>query len=130
MERGSLAAVESVCDALAPGDVVLAVDSRAANEWPQVVRGMCGVPALSLTARVRSDDQLRAAAVDRVAAGVEERGGRLVLLAADSGEALTGLGVTPSSVAEVMVREDEHVLERAPVRTDSLPIAVWLATSS
>ena len=127
VERGSLAAVESVCDALAPGDVVLAVDSRAANEWPQVVRGMCGVPALSLTSRVRSDDQLRAAAVDRVAAGVEERGGRLVLLAADSGEALDGLGVTPSSVAEVMVREDEHVLERAPVRTDPLPIAVWLA---
>ena len=127
VERGSLAAVESVCDALAPGDVVLAVDSRAANEWPQVVRGMCGVPALSLTSRVRSDDQLRAATVDRVAAGVEERGGRLVLLAADSGEALDALGVAPSSVVEVAVREDEHVLERAPVRTDPLPIAVWLA---
>ena len=83
VERGSLAAVESVCDALSPGDVVLAVDSRAANEWPQVVRGMCGVPALSLTSRVRSDESC---AVDRrrLAAGVEERGGRLVLLAADS----------------------------------------------
>ena len=114
VERGSLAAVESVCDALSPGDVVLAVDSRAANEWPQVVRGMCGVPALSLTSRVRSDDQLRAATVDRVATGVEERGGRLVLLAADSADALTGLGATPSSVAEVTVREDEHVLERGP----------------
>jgi hypothetical protein len=88
---------------------------------------MCGVPALSLTSRVRSDDQLRAVTVDRVAAGVEERGGRLVLLAADSGEALEALGVASSSVAEVTVREDEHVLERAPVRTDPLPIAVWLA---
>ena len=41
-----------------PDDVVLAVDSRAANEWPQVVRGMCGGPSLSLTSRVRSDEEL------------------------------------------------------------------------
>ena len=127
VERGSLAAVESVCDALSPGDVVLAVDSRAANEWPQVVRGMCGVPALSLTSRLRSDDRLRDQTVAGVAAGVEERGGRLVLLAADSSAALEELGVTPTSVAEGTVREDQHVLERPPDRTDPLPIRLWLA---
>ena len=38
-----------------PADVALAVDSRAANEWPQVVRGMCGVPVLSTTSGLRSD---------------------------------------------------------------------------
>lgn len=127
VERGSLAAVDAVCRSLSPGDVVLAVDSRAANEWPQVVRGMCAVPALSLTSRVRSDEQLLASTVASVAAGVAERGGRLVLLAADSTQALDGLGVTPSAVTDVTVREDEHVLERAPDRTDPLPVAVWLA---
>ncbi|HET6968521.1 MAG TPA: hypothetical protein VFI44_09600 [Ornithinibacter sp.] len=127
VERGSLAAVDEVCRSLSPGDVVLAVDSRAANEWPQVVRGMCAVPTLSLTSGVRSDEQRLASTVDAVAAGVAERGGRLVLLAADSTEALDGLGLTPSSVTDVTVREDEHVLERAPDRTDPLPVAVWLA---
>ena len=127
VERESLAAVEQLCRALGPDDVVLAVDSRAANEWPQVVRGMCGSPSLSLTSRVRSDEELLRSTVSSVAAGVEERGGRLVLLAADSAEALVALGVTPTSVVEVTVREDEHVLERRPDRTDPLPVAVWLA---
>ncbi len=127
VERGSLAAVEQLCRALGPNDVVLAVDSRAANEWPQVVRGMCGVPSLSLTSRVRSDEELLRSTVSSAAAGVEQRGGRLVLLAADSAEALAALGVTPTSVVEVTVREDEHVLERRPDRTDPLPVAAWLA---
>ena len=127
VERGSLAAVEQLCGALGPNDVVLAVDSRAANEWPQVVRGMCGAPSLSLTSRVRSDEELLRSTVSSVAAGVEERGGRLVLLAADSAEALAALGVTPTSVVQVTVREDEHVLERRPDRTDPLPVSVWLA---
>lgn len=127
VERGSLVAVDEVCAALAPGDVVLAVDSRAANEWPQVVRGMCAVPTLSLGSGVRSDERLLASKVASVAAGVAERGGRLVLLAADSTEALDALGVTPMQVTDATVREDEHVLERAPDRTDPLPVAVWLA---
>ena len=50
-----------------------------------------------------------------------------MLLAADSAEALAAVGVTPTSVVEVTVREDEHVLERRPDRTDPLPVAVWLA---
>jgi hypothetical protein len=127
VERGSLAAVRSVCDALRPGDVVLAVDSRAANEWPQVVRGMCAVPALSTTSGLRNDPARLAAAVDTVAAGVARGGGRLVLLAADSTEALDGLGVGATQVAEATVREDQHVLEHRPWRTDPLPIRVWLA---
>jgi len=125
VERGSLVAVESVCDALSPGDVVLAVDSRAANEWPQVVRGMCGVPALSTTAAVRSDPAKLAATVAAVSQEVGSRGGRLVLLAADSAEALDRLGAT--AVADTTVREDEHVLEQRPSHTDPLPIRVWIA---
>ena len=125
VERGSLAAAQSVCDALSPGDVVLAVDSRAANEWPQVVRGMCGVPALSTTAGVRSDPAQLASTVAAVSQEVASRGGRLVLLAADSAEALDRLGATP--VVDTTVREDEHVLEQRPSHTDPLPIRVWIA---
>ncbi len=127
VERGSLAAVDAVCDALAPGDVVLAVDSRAANEWPQVVRGMCGVPALSTTSALRADPAQLASTVAEVSSRVAAGGGRLVLLAADSTKALDGLGVAPEAVTDTTVREDEHVLEQRPSHTDPLPVRVWLA---
>lgn len=126
VERGSLAAVEQVCAALRPGDTVLAVDSRGANEWPQVVRGTCGVPALALTGAARRDAATLTATVDRVRLGVEGEGRRLVLLAADSDAALRTLGVAPRQVADVVVREDEHALEHRPDGTDPLPVTIWL----
>ena len=128
VERGSLAAVDSVCASLDPSrDVVLAVDSRAANEWPQVVRGMCGVPALSTTSGLRADPERLASTVATVKEQLASRGLRLVLLSADSAEALTRLGAAPVPATDVTVREDEHVLERRPSRTDPLPIRVWTA---
>jgi hypothetical protein len=105
----------------------MAVDSRAANEWPQVVRGMCGVPMLSTTSGLRADPQRLASTVAAAKAELDARGLRLVLLSADSADALTRLGATPSPATDAMVREDEHVLERRPTRTDPLPIRVWLA---
>ncbi len=128
VERGSLAAVASVCERLDPEtDVVLAVDSRAANEWPQVVRGMCGVPALSTTSGLRGDPGELGATVTALRDQLAARGLRLVLLSADSADAITALGVTPNQVVNTTVREDEHVLENKPSRTDPLPIRVWLA---
>jgi hypothetical protein len=133
VEVGSVEAARSVCRTLAPGDVALMVDGRAANEWPQVVRGTCGVPALSLTAPVRRDDARRAQAVGAVATAVSASGGRLVLLAADSPRALTlppGSPVrvgSPVEVTDVLVREDARLLERRPDTTLGLPLQVWLA---
>ena len=105
----------------------MAVDSRAANEWPQVVRGMCGVPALSTTSGLRADPERLASTVATVRAQLASRGLRLVLLSADSAEALTHLGAAPVPATDVTVREDEHVLEQRPSRTDPLPIRVWTA---
>ncbi|MGL5927682.1 MAG: hypothetical protein ACRCY8_01975 [Dermatophilaceae bacterium] len=129
VERGSLDAVRTVCSALAPGDVVLAVDSRSAREWPQVVRGMCGVEVLLLTSGVQRDPAAAAVAVaavrDRLATLSGDR--RLVLFAADRPESLTVLGATPVEVVDVVVREDEHALDRPPTRTDPRPERVWIA---
>ena len=133
VEAGSSQAVASVCRALAPGDVALMVDGRAANEWPQVVRGVCGVPALSLTAPVRQDEGRRARAVAAVAREVSRSGRHLVLLAADSPQALSvppGSGLrlgAPAEVTDVLVREDARLLERRPDSTVGLPLRVWLA---
>ncbi|MEO6790857.1 MAG: hypothetical protein ABI249_07440 [Ornithinibacter sp.] len=126
IERGSLGVAEAVCVALRPGDMVLMVDSRAANEWSQVVRGMCRIPTLAVVTSVRKDPVALAALVERVDTAVTSTGGRLVLLAADSTKALDELGVPARSIADIVVREDQHALEAPPRGTDRLPTRVWL----
>lgn len=126
VEAGSLLPVAQVCRALAPGDVAVAVDARAANEWPQVIRGMCDRPALSTTNALRNDPHALAAALDRVASGLPS-GARLVLVSADSAAAITALGGTPQQVASSVVLEDERLLERRPDGVVPLPIEIWLA---
>ncbi len=142
-ERGEPGAVAAVCAALRPGDVVLAVDPRGANEWPQVVRGVCGRPAAALRVPRRPTPrqlQEAVAAVDAVrrrvaAARVDARPGRLVLLAAGGDvpgrETLTGLGVDPAALATPAARlttvEDARLLVRRPDGVVALPVEVWLA---
>ena len=130
VERGSMAAVERTCSFLRPGDVVLAVDGRAGNEWPQVVRGMCGRAAVAATAATRRDPAALERVAREVGAEIAEHGGRLVLLAADGPDVLSGLGLVPVEVVNEVVFEDEHALERRPDRLDPLPIRVWVTTEA
>jgi len=126
VEAGSARAVAGVCGALRPGDVVLAVDGRAANEWPEVVRGQCGIPALSTTNALRKAPAF-GATVASVAAAVAAHGGHLVLLAADSDEALRTLGAQGvRQVSATTVREDQRLLTRRPDGLVDLPVDVWL----
>lgn len=126
VERGSLSAIVSVCHALVDGDVVLAVDSRAANEWPQVVRGQCGRPALSTTTVLRRDPAALRSAVSEIAAALPA-GSRLILLAADSADALTALGATPTQAVDVTVLEEPRLLIERPASLVPLTLDVWLA---
>ena len=137
-ERGETAAVARVCAALGPRDVVLAVDARAANEWPQVVRGVCDRPAGVLRVPRRpTDADLTAArtALADVRDGVAAAGGRLVLLAAGGDEpgrvALTALGVPAAAPASPVVSlttvEDARVLTTRPAGGQRLTVEVWLA---
>lgn len=142
-ERGETGAVATVCAALRPGDVVLAVDPRAANEWPQVVRGVCGYPAAVLRVpRNPTADDLAAAraALARVRAGVEAAGrtgtvGRLVLLATGGDEPgrarLAALGVPAADLTAPVVSlttvEDARLLTRRPRGGIALVVDVWLA---
>jgi hypothetical protein len=128
VERGELAAVERVCRAFRPGDVALMVDSRAANEWPQVLRGQCGVSALSTTSALRKDEPALAAAVEQVSRAVGDRGQRLVLVGADSAEAVSALSSGQvEQVLDTTVLEDARLLERRPDHLVTLPLQVWLA---
>jgi hypothetical protein len=127
VEEQELGAVETVCRAFRPGDVALMVDSRAANEWPQVLRGQCGVPALSTTAALRRNDVALFEAVGKVEEAVEARGARLVLVSADSEDALRALGLdNVAKVLDTPVREDARLLEQRPDHLVPLRLHVWL----
>lgn len=127
VELGEWKAVDTVCAALRPGDVAVMVDSRAANEWPQVLRGYCGVSALSTTSALRNDPSRLGAAVQQVQRAVEARGGRVVLVAADSPDGLQRLGLKGAVVAvDARVQEDDRLLERRPDSLVELPIRVYL----
>jgi hypothetical protein len=90
---------------------------------------MCGVPALSTTAGLRRDPEQLAATVSSASREIGSRGGRLVLLAADSPDAIRRLGGDVNQVVDTTVREDEHVLEGKPSHTDPLPLRLWLAAA-
>jgi ABC-type hemin transport system substrate-binding protein len=103
------------------------VDSRAANEWPQVVRGWCGVPALSTTRALQQDPARLSAAVETIRSAVAAKGGRLVLVASDRTETLSALGLERAVVGvDARVDEDPRLLEQRPNALVELPIQVWL----
>ncbi|PPK97777.1 hypothetical protein CLV92_103312 [Kineococcus xinjiangensis] len=136
-ERGQVAAVRTACRAFSPGDVALAVDSRARNEWPQVLRGVCGVPAASIVVPSRLGRpgspavvQAQRAAIDRAARRVREAGGRPVLVAADDPASLVRLGVPERAVRQavrISTTEDERVLEERPDGAQRIHVGLWLA---
>jgi hypothetical protein len=126
VEAGEGAAVERVCAALAPGEGVLAVDSRAANEWPQVIRGQCGRESLSTTGALRKDPTALAATVETIRAAVRAAGGHLVLLSADDQAPAVPGGPAWQVAVDTTVQESQHVLERRPDRLDPLRIVVRL----
>ncbi len=141
-ERGEVAAVGSVCAQLQPGDVVVAVEGtddghaqRSANEWLQVIRGVCGHPSGALLTPVAQLPD----AVTRLAALVEGAGGHLVLLtaqedaaaaqrvldAATAGTSREGAPRLPA--ARLSTVEDRKLLTRRPPNGARLVIEVWLA---
>lgn len=131
-ERAEPSAVRRVCSALQPGDVVVAVDARGYDEWPQVIRGVCGHPAASLIkdGLALPTGQLHASA-QQLAALVQARGGRLVLLAAGDGagpdRTLADLGLVPRPVSYLTTIEDQQLLAQRPRAGARLVIDVWTA---
>jgi hypothetical protein len=101
------------------------VGSRAGNEWPQVLRGVCGVPTLALhpsPTRAVPPESLR-----RVVAGVEAAGRRPVLVTADGERVLTDVGASPRHVVSLRTTEDARLLTRRPGAGVPLDVDLWVA---
>ncbi len=93
-----------------------------------MVRGQCGRASLSTTTALRRDPARLAEAVTTIQRALEPSGRRLVLLAADSPEALEALGVTVRPALDTTVLEDARLLERRPDHLVTLPLQVWVGT--
>lgn len=122
-ERGEVAALGRACAAFGALDTAVLVDGRAANEWPQVLRGVCGVPSVVVRQRSGQPD---AGTVRTVAAAVTAAGRRPVLVSAESAQVLSGLGVTPRRVLGLRTVEDQRLLTRRPDGGAALDIDLWL----
>ncbi len=126
-ERGELAAVRQACAAFGPRDTAVLVDNRSANEWPQVLRGWCGVPSLVVRP---SQGRLDAATVRAVARGIEAAGRRPVLVSADSAAAIRELGVAARQVVALRTSEDQRLLTRRPYGSAPLAVDLWIGPVS
>ncbi|MFI7588415.1 hypothetical protein ACIB24_15200 [Spongisporangium articulatum] len=127
-EVGEVAAAQKVCAQLDPSlDAVVALDARSANEWPQLIRGLCGVPASSVKI---ADPDRGADAVRGIVARITEADRRPVLIAAqDEGRTLmkqVDVSQEPQVVADLATREDQRYLERRPDGTDPLGVQLWM----
>ena len=134
VSQGEVAAVQKVCRAFGPTDVVLMVDQRAGDEWLPTVRATCDVPALALSVATLRDPTGSASAVAEVSGAVKAGGGRLVVMAAGSVAAIEGppgaspvVGV-PVVVVNTRVTHDPAPGAGRPDGLPSFPVQVWLAS--
>ncbi|GAA4971385.1 hypothetical protein GCM10023225_11480 [Kineococcus glutinatus] len=136
-ERGQVRAVAQACASFRAGDVALAVDARARNEWPQVLRVTCRVPAASVVVPTSAGapgsaeaTAVEVAAVRRAAARIRAAGGRPVLVAAEGSASLVRLGVPQAAVrrvAHVRTSEDERVLQERPDGAQAIAVELYAA---
>jgi hypothetical protein len=117
---GQIAAVAQLCAAIPPNASVVIVDPTVAQEFTQVIRGMCGVPAAWMTGRPP-------AAVARVLDGIAGAGRHPVLLGSRRGE-VTGFGGRPGRVLDLPTTIDPEQLSSPPVTPLRVRYVIWMAT--
>ena len=118
--RGEVHAVNGLCAAIPRDAAVVIVNRAIADNFTQLVRGMCHVPA----ARIRDPG---AGAVAEVIRGIR-RAGRYqpVLLAARSRE-LRPYGAAARRVMALHTTQDGHTLITPPRATWKLIINIWMS---
>jgi hypothetical protein len=115
---GQVTAVEQLCSAIPRNASVVILDPTVAQQFTQVVRGMCGVPAAWITGR-------GPAAVARVLNGIGRAGRQPVLLGARPGQ-LAGFGGTPDRVLDLTTTQDPHQLTSPPTTLATIHYVIWM----
>jgi hypothetical protein len=116
---GQLAAIRGLCGAIPAGSSVLLLDQDAAQQFTQVIRGMCGDPAGVMTGATRSE-------VAAAVGGILGAGHQAVLLATRPAE-LTPYRAAPRQVLDLTTTQDPHVLTKPPASVWPIRYVLWMS---
>jgi hypothetical protein len=117
---GEDGAVTQLCSSIAPNSSVVILDRAVAQQFTQVIRGMCGVPAAWMVGRPPT-------AVAAVLDGIARAGRQPVLLGARRGE-LRGFGGTPERVLDLATTQDPHQLTSPPTALATIHFVIFMLT--
>jgi len=115
---GEMAAVGQLCAAIPRRSAVVIVGLRLSHQLPEVVRGICGVPAAGIA-------YPQASSLEQVIRGIEQAGRRPVLLARTPQE-LGPYGRVITPVVVLHTRQDARTLANPPRHTRPITISVWM----
>jgi hypothetical protein len=122
---GELGAVEGMCSKIPKNSSVVIIDGPIADRFEQIVRGMCGYPAVRYTPS-RSGRPPTAAQLEKVVQGIRQAGRRPVLLGAKASE-LKPYGGLAREVMDLHTQMDTSTLVTPPKTTKPLKLTVWLS---
>jgi hypothetical protein len=115
---GELTAVEQLCASIRRNSSVVIIDRTIAEQFTQVIRGMCDVPVASMTGQTT-------AAVSAVIQGIQGAGRHPVLLGSRPGQ-LTAFGGSPVRVLDLVTAQDAHDLTSPPTAPSKVHFEIWM----
>jgi hypothetical protein len=118
---GEVGAVTRMCGLLGPSASVVIVAPLVAQEFMQVIRGMCGVPTASMAGQPSG-------AVQSVLASIEHAGRRPVLLGARPSQLYAYGGGSPVRVLDLSTSQDPHTLTQPPSTLSPADFAIWMSS--
>jgi hypothetical protein len=116
---GEYSAVRTLCAQIGPNASVVILDRVTAEQFSQVLRGMCATPTAHM-------DNPSLASVESVMAGIQRAGRRPVLLAGQESQ-LAAYGGAPHEALNLLTTQDAHVLTQPPTGTWPVHFAIWIS---
>ena len=116
---GEVGAVTRLCSLLGPSASVVIVALPVAQQFTQVIRGMCGIPAASMVGQP-------AGSVQSVLASIEHAGRRPVLLGARPSQLYAFGGGSPVRVLDLSTSQDPHTLTQPPTTLFPADYVIWM----
>ncbi len=117
---GQIQAVSQLCAQMPRDATVLVVDTTAAQQFMQVVRGMCGVPTASMAGQPAATVEF---VVHAIAAG-----GRQPVLLASTQARLARFGGSPIRVLNLVTTGDPHELIQLPTAPTRVHYVLWMTS--
>lgn len=117
---GQAAAVSGICGTLSSSTSVVILDQAAADQFGQVIRGMCDVPTGVMAGASPTE-------VQAVLSGITAAGRHPVLIGSGSAE-FTRYGFSPSKVLDLTTTQDAHYLTQPPTAPWRVRYVLWEST--